>query len=117
VPGFGHGIGIVRGGLPDRGSRFLIPGAMTPLLYAARDGALRTATDALDSYAFDLAGAVNTIHRAGYAMDAFQAAFRVPNLLRDLFSVGKLDLQLEKRVLAASNETKKFCSGSLRRWG
>jgi ankyrin repeat protein len=38
VPGFGHGIGIVRGGLPDRGSRFLIPGAMTPLLYAARDG-------------------------------------------------------------------------------
>jgi ankyrin repeat protein len=38
VPGFGHGIGIVRGGLPDRGSRYLIPGAMTPLLYAARDG-------------------------------------------------------------------------------
>src|SRR5947199_9234630 len=38
VPGFGHGIGIVRGGLPNRGSRYLIPGAMTPLLYAARDG-------------------------------------------------------------------------------
>ena len=31
VPGFGHGIGIVRGGLPERGSRYLIPGAMTPL--------------------------------------------------------------------------------------
>ena len=31
VPGFGHGIGIVRGGLPDRGSRYLIPGGMTPL--------------------------------------------------------------------------------------
>jgi ankyrin repeat protein len=38
VPGFGHGIGIVRGGLPPRGSRPLVPGAMSPLLYAARDG-------------------------------------------------------------------------------
>jgi ankyrin repeat protein len=43
VPGFGHGIGIVRGGLPDRGSRFLIPGALTPLLYAARDGRVESA--------------------------------------------------------------------------
>ena len=43
VPGFGHGIGIVRGGLPDRGSRYLIPGALTPLLYAARDGRLDAA--------------------------------------------------------------------------
>ena len=40
VPGFGHGIGIVRGGLPDRGLRNPIPGAMSPLLYAARDGRL-----------------------------------------------------------------------------
>jgi ankyrin repeat protein len=40
VPGFGHGIGIVRGGLPARGSRAPIPGGMTPLLYAARDGRL-----------------------------------------------------------------------------
>jgi uncharacterized protein len=40
VPGFGHGVGIVRGGLPDRGSRPPIPGAMSPLLYAARDGRL-----------------------------------------------------------------------------
>jgi ankyrin repeat protein len=38
VPGFGHGVGIVRGGLPARGSRYFIPGALTPLLYAARDG-------------------------------------------------------------------------------
>ena len=40
VPGFGHGIGIVRGGLPDRGLRPSAPGAMSPLLYAARDGRL-----------------------------------------------------------------------------
>ena len=40
VPGFGHGMGIVRGGLPDRGLRHFIPGAMSPLLYAARDGRL-----------------------------------------------------------------------------
>jgi ankyrin len=43
VPGFGHGIGIVRGGLPPRGSRQPIPGALTPLLYAARDGRLDAA--------------------------------------------------------------------------
>ena len=49
VPGFGHGIGIVRGGLPARGSRYLIPGAMTPLLYAARDGRLESARLLLDA--------------------------------------------------------------------
>jgi len=38
VPGFGHGVGIVRGGLPERGSRYLTPGGLTPLHYAARDG-------------------------------------------------------------------------------
>ena len=43
LPGFGHGIGIVRGGLPDRGSRYLTPGALSPLLYAARDGRLESA--------------------------------------------------------------------------
>jgi ankyrin len=42
VPGFGHGVGIVRGGLPPRGSRAPIPGAMSALLYAARDGRLDT---------------------------------------------------------------------------
>jgi len=40
VPGFGHGIGIVRGGLPDRGLRNPIPGGMSPLLYAAREGCI-----------------------------------------------------------------------------
>ena len=39
-PGFGHGIGIVRGGSPDRGRRGPIPGGMSPLQYAARDGRL-----------------------------------------------------------------------------
>jgi ankyrin repeat protein len=43
VPGFGHGIGIVRGGLPDRGSRYLIPGGLTALMYAARDGRTESA--------------------------------------------------------------------------
>jgi ankyrin repeat protein len=44
VAGFGFGKGIIRGGLPaDRGSRYLTPGGMTPLLYAARDGRLEVA--------------------------------------------------------------------------
>jgi uncharacterized protein len=38
-PGCGsHGVGIIRGGLPERGSRAPIPGSMTPLMYAAREG-------------------------------------------------------------------------------
>ena len=49
VPGFGHGIGIVRGGLPTRGSRPPIPGGMTPLLYAARDGRLDIVQMLLDA--------------------------------------------------------------------
>jgi len=37
VPGFGFGIGILRGGVPkDRGRREPTPGGMTPLHYAAR---------------------------------------------------------------------------------
>ncbi len=37
VPGFGFGIGIIRGGVPkDRGRREPQPGGMTPLLYAVR---------------------------------------------------------------------------------
>jgi len=49
VPGFGHGIGIVRGGLPPRGSRQPIPGGMTPLLYASRDGRMDTARILLEA--------------------------------------------------------------------
>jgi ankyrin repeat protein len=33
-----HGVGIIRGGLPEQGIRAPIPGAMTPLMYAAREG-------------------------------------------------------------------------------
>jgi ankyrin repeat protein len=49
VPGFGHGIGIVRGGLPPRGSRPPVPGGMSPLLYAARDGRMQSLRILLDA--------------------------------------------------------------------
>lgn len=38
-------------------------------MFAARDGALRTAVQGLDTFAFDLANAINTVHQVGYAMD------------------------------------------------
>src|SRR5688572_2758797 len=38
-----EGVGINRGGLPDRGRRAEVKGGMTPLLYAARDGRLEAA--------------------------------------------------------------------------
>jgi ankyrin repeat protein len=38
-----EGVGINRGGLPDRGRRLEAKGGMTPLLYAARDGKLEAA--------------------------------------------------------------------------
>jgi uncharacterized protein len=42
-PGGGsHGLGIVRGGWPERGAQDATPGAMSALLYAARDGRLDT---------------------------------------------------------------------------
>jgi ankyrin repeat protein len=38
VPGFGFGVGIIRGGVPaDRGRREPRPGGLTPLHYAARE--------------------------------------------------------------------------------
>jgi ankyrin repeat protein len=49
VPGFGHGVGIVRGGLPARGSRETIPGGLSALQYAARDGHVDIATQLLDA--------------------------------------------------------------------
>jgi ankyrin repeat protein len=54
--GFGFGVGIIRGGLPaDRGMRPFRRGGMTPLLYAARDGARATAEVLLDAGA-DIGG-------------------------------------------------------------
>lgn len=38
-----EGVGINRGGVPDRGERPEVDGGMTPLLYAARDGNLEVA--------------------------------------------------------------------------
>jgi ankyrin repeat protein len=49
-PGCGsHGVGIIRGGLPERGKRDPIPGAMTPLMYAAREGHIESARLLLDA--------------------------------------------------------------------
>ncbi|MGC4120548.1 MAG: flagellar hook-associated protein FlgK [Myxococcales bacterium] len=49
-------------------------------LLAARDGAIADAETAVDTLAFDLAGAVNTVHAAGTALDGSTG--------RDLFVVG-----------------------------
>lgn len=49
-PGFGFGVGIIRGGLPaDRGMRPFRQGSMTPLLYAAREGRTPAAELLLDA--------------------------------------------------------------------
>lgn len=37
--------------------------------FAARDGAYKTASTAIDKLAFDVGTALNTVHQAGYAMD------------------------------------------------
>ncbi|HYI81639.1 MAG TPA: ankyrin repeat domain-containing protein, partial [Acetobacteraceae bacterium] len=44
-----HGKGIVRGGLPDQGAQPPIPGDMTPLMFAAREGHVETARLLLDA--------------------------------------------------------------------
>jgi ankyrin repeat protein len=50
VPGFGFGVGIIRGGVPkDRGRREPTPGGMTPLLYAARGGYVEVGELLLDA--------------------------------------------------------------------
>jgi len=47
--GGSHGLGIIRGGWPERGSRAAIPGSMTALQYAARDGRIEMARTLLDA--------------------------------------------------------------------
>ena len=49
--GGSHGLGITRGGWPDRGVQDATPGQMTALLYAARDGRLEIARTLLDAKA------------------------------------------------------------------
>jgi uncharacterized protein len=50
IPGFGFGVGILRGGVPkDRGRREPQPGGMTPLLYAARHNHIDVAELLLDA--------------------------------------------------------------------
>lgn len=52
LPGAGggsHGDGIVRGGWPEQGMRNSIPGRLTPLHYAARDGHLNVARILLEA--------------------------------------------------------------------
>jgi ankyrin len=49
VPGFSNGVGIYRGGPPERGIRPPIPGGLSPLLYAARDGRVDAARLLLDA--------------------------------------------------------------------
>jgi ankyrin repeat protein len=44
-----EGVGINRGGVPDRGRRAEVKGGMTPLLYAARDGRPGAARRLLDA--------------------------------------------------------------------
>ena len=44
-----HGEGIVRGGWPDKGIRAPIPGNMSPLMYAAREGKIDAARLLLDA--------------------------------------------------------------------
>jgi len=47
--GGSHGVGIIRGGLPPTGSQTPTTGAMTPLLYAARDGRLEIVRMLIDA--------------------------------------------------------------------
>ena len=44
-----EGVGINRGGLPDRGRRAEVKGGLTPLLYAARDGRAGAAQRLIDA--------------------------------------------------------------------
>jgi ankyrin repeat protein len=44
-----EGVGINRGGLPDRGRRAEVKGGFTPLLYAARDGRVAIARRLIDA--------------------------------------------------------------------
>ena len=44
-----HGLGIIRGGMPERGKRDPTPGTTTSLMYAAREGRLETVRLLIDA--------------------------------------------------------------------
>jgi ankyrin repeat protein len=56
-----EGVGINRGGVPDRGRRAEIKGGMTPLLYAARDGNVAAARRLIEAGADLELGDANSI--------------------------------------------------------
>ncbi len=56
-----EGVGINRGGVPDRGRRAEIKGGMTPLLYAARDGYVSVARRLIEAGADLELGDANNI--------------------------------------------------------
>jgi ankyrin repeat protein len=67
VPGFGFGVGIIRGGVPaDRGRREPTPGGMTPLHYAARHNQVKV---------------IEVLLKAGATVDAREANDITPLLM------------------------------------
>ncbi len=67
--------GSILGTLPNAALGGTLGGTLS-----ARDGALLTSEQRVDQLAFDLAGAVNTVHSAGYGLDGVSG--------RPLFTVG-----------------------------
>jgi flagellar hook-associated protein 1 FlgK len=61
----------------------------------ARDGALKAAESKVDALAFDLAGAVNTVHRAGFGLDRGTG--------RNLFDAGAVAAGAARRMQVNAN--------------
>jgi ankyrin repeat protein len=83
-PGAGggsHGVGIVRSGVPPQGEQQPIPGGMTPLLFAARDGHVDAATLLVEAGADVNAADPNGI--TPLVMALTNAQFGVAKLLLD----------------------------------
>ncbi|MBX7113991.1 MAG: flagellar hook-associated protein FlgK [Myxococcaceae bacterium] len=76
----------------------------------ARDGALASAERDVDTLAFDLAGAINTVHRAGYGLDGVNG--------RDLLTVGATaegaaaNIQVDATALADARTLAAASSGT-----
>ncbi len=99
---------------PDGSGPTTLPGNLfagaTGGLLDARDGALAVAASGLDQLAFDLAGAVNTTHRAGFDLDGgsgqdfFAAPAQVAGAARQL-GVDAALLADPRRLAAAASAT------------